>query len=99
MMTRGKRRGRRVVVTAAGAALWARAGPRVMRVDAAPPPGCPSVGRAWDRTGPFAVTTAASGVGHTIFRPAVLGSLGCAQHPVIIWGNGTGGTPAVYGPL
>ncbi|HEY6557692.1 MAG TPA: hypothetical protein VI072_10480 [Polyangiaceae bacterium] len=47
--------------------------------------------------GPFAVTSeAASGADCTIYRPAVLGECG-RKHPVIIWGNGTGGPTPVYG--
>jgi dienelactone hydrolase len=50
----------------------------------------------WDQPGPFAVVSEALDLGHTVFRPADLGG---TQHPVIIWGNGTGAVPAVYAPL
>ena len=61
--------------------------------------GCPSVGTNWAGTGPFAVTSQQSGVGHTIYRPSALGTLGCTTHPVILWGNGTGTTPTTYDAL
>jgi Chlorophyllase enzyme len=60
---------------------------------------CPSVGGNWAGTGPFAVTTQASGAGHTIYRPAQLGSQGCTTHPVVVWGNGTGAAPSNYDAL
>lgn len=50
----------------------------------------------WQQPGPFAVVSEALDAGHTVFRPADLGG---AEHAVIIWGNGTGGTPADYAPL
>lgn len=47
--------------------------------------------------GPFStVNEAASGADCTIYRPATLGQCG-RRHPVIIWGNGTGGPTFVYG--
>ncbi|MGW0521637.1 hypothetical protein [Crossiella sp. NPDC003009] len=49
---------------------------------------CPSVNGNWASSGPFAVTSASNGTGHTIFRPSQLGSLGCARHPVLLWSNG-----------
>ncbi|MGH3712758.1 MAG: hypothetical protein ACRDT4_04760 [Micromonosporaceae bacterium] len=61
--------------------------------------GCPSVNGKWAATGPFTVTTHQSGVGHTIYRPASLGSLGCTTHPVIIWGNGTFGVTSAWDGL
>ncbi|MDQ3403715.1 MAG: acetylxylan esterase [Actinomycetota bacterium] len=61
--------------------------------------GCPSVNGNWAGPGPFAVTKQVSLTGHTIFRPAQLGSLGCAKHPVILWGNGTFATPSFYADL
>lgn len=45
--------------------------------------------------GPYATVTIAEGPECTIFRPAVLGENGL-RHPVVIWGNGTGATPASY---
>ncbi|MBP2478614.1 hypothetical protein JOF53_007486 [Crossiella equi] len=65
----------------------------------AQPSGCPSVGRDWAAPGPFAVTESPSGAGHTVFRPAELGSRGCAKHPVLLWGNGSYATPADYAKL
>jgi len=64
---------------------------------AAAAPGCPSVDRDWAAAGPFGVTTQQSGAGHTIYRPVALGE--CGTHPVLLWGNGTGATPAVYDTL
>ena len=61
--------------------------------------GCPSVGERWADNGPYTVTSYQSGTGATIYRPAQLGTLGCTTHPVIIWGNGTGTTPASYDVL
>jgi hypothetical protein len=90
---------RRALVMVCVAALLVTVGSRAGRAGAATASGCPSVGTAWARPGPFAVTVGSSGAGHTIYRPAALGSQGCARHPVIIWGNGTGGSPAVYGPF
>jgi Chlorophyllase enzyme len=50
--------------------------------------GCASVGTAFDRTGPFSVTTQSTST-HTFYSPSNLGSNGCTTHPVILWGNGT----------
>lgn len=87
---------RKWIVAALGAA--------VLSIGAAPASaatgsGCPSVNGNWAGTGPFAVTTQQSGAGHTIYRPAQLGSLGCTKHPVVLWGNGTGATPSIYDKL
>lgn len=50
--------------------------------------------RSYAEPGPWATTsTAASDC--TIVRPATLG-LGGVTHPVILWGNGTGASPASY---
>lgn len=61
--------------------------------------GCPAVDGDWAGSGPFAVATEAGGPAHTIYRPTDLGSRGCATHPVVIWGNGTGATPKEYDAL
>ena len=45
--------------------------------------------------GPFQTTRAAEGPACTIFRPEPLGEQG-RKHPMIIWGNGTGASVAVY---
>jgi dienelactone hydrolase len=71
----------------------------VMAMPAAAQAACPGVNGNWAGTGPFAVTTQASGQGHTVYRPAQLGTLGCTTHPVIIWGNGTGTAPSMYDGL
>lgn len=47
--------------------------------------------------GSFATTEQALGA-CTVHRPAVLGQNG-VTHPVILWGNGTGAAPGVYGAL
>lgn len=48
----------------------------------------------WSAPGPEEVTEEI-GATHTVFRPADLGPPG-TRHPVVTWGNGTGGIPAVY---
>lgn len=50
----------------------------------------------FEAPGPFETTTGPSPAGCTIHRPT---SLGAADrlHPVILWGNGTGTTPSIYG--
>jgi len=53
-----------------------------------------SVGTAFDRTGPFAVTVNAESA-HTYYAPTTLGA-GGLRHPVILWGNGTFNTPSTY---
>lgn len=60
---------------------------------------CPSVDRDWATPGPFAVTSASNGSGHTIFRPTDLGGLGCGKHPVILWSNGAAATVSDYAAL
>lgn len=50
----------------------------------------------WDQPGPHPVVSEALDGTHTVFRPADLGG---DRHPVIVWGNGTGATPAIYAPL
>lgn len=57
--------------------------------------GCPSVGSNFADEGPFDVRTESDDV-TTFFFPTELGSQGCERHPVIIWGNGTFTTPAIY---
>jgi hypothetical protein len=60
--------------------------------------GCPSVGGNFGGTGPFAVTVQQD-TAHTYYSPTVLGSNGCARHPVILWGNGTLTSPSFYDGL
>lgn len=48
--------------------------------------------------GPYPTTSAPEGPDCTIFRPATLGENGL-RHPVVIWGNGTGATPASYAAI
>jgi len=48
--------------------------------------------------GPFATTAGNEGPDCRVYRPRTLGEDGL-QHPIIIWGNGTGGTPTTYSGL
>ena len=47
------------------------------------------------RSGPFATTSGNEGPSCTIYRPRTLGEAG-RDHPIIIWGNGTGASPSTY---
>jgi dienelactone hydrolase len=58
----------------------------------------PSVGGDFSQPGPFAVTVEPGDATHTIYRPTTLGA-GGLRHPVILWGNGTGGSPLDYDGL
>ena len=50
----------------------------------------------FSKVGPYmAAPSEAGGSTCTVFRPTVLGE-GGVKHPVVIWGNGTGGNPGVY---
>ncbi|MGO1052934.1 poly(ethylene terephthalate) hydrolase family protein [Crossiella sp. CA198] len=49
----------------------------------------------FEAPGPHAVTKTQGGPDHTLYYPGDLGSSG-VQHPVVIWGNGTGATPEQY---
>ncbi len=51
--------------------------------------------RSFEQAGPHAVTVAQGGPDHTLYYPADIASSN-RQHPVLIWGNGTGATPAEY---
>jgi hypothetical protein len=74
-------------------------GPMDVNTDS-PPDTCP-VGNFpavtdFGKVGPFTVAAAEmAGPGCTIIRPATLGENG-VKHPVIAWGNGTGGFVGVY---
>ncbi|HMI83967.1 MAG TPA: hypothetical protein VK550_07720 [Polyangiaceae bacterium] len=65
------------------------------------PPGACPVGNFpavtdFSKVGPFTAAPAeAGGANCTIFRPTTLGENG-VKHPVIAWGNGTGGIVGVY---
>lgn len=48
---------------------------------------------AYAETGPFATTSQSGGFSCTIYRPVNLQG----DHPVILWGNGTGASPSTYG--
>ncbi len=68
-----------------------------------PPPTDPGDGSFppvsdFSRSGPFATTDGNEGPSCTIYRPRTLGEEG-RRHPIILWGNGTGGTPGTYGDL
>jgi len=52
---------------------------------------------SFSAAGPFA-TTSSNQSNCTIFRPTTLGQNG-VTHPVILWGNGTGASPANYSGL
>lgn len=49
-------------------------------------------------SGPFSTTSNNEGPSCTIYRPRTLGAEG-RDHPIIIWGNGTGSSPSTYGSL
>jgi len=57
-------------------------------------PGLPSVGTNFAATGPFQVTVQNASA-HTYYSPTTLGQ-GGIDHPIILWGNGTGTTPTTY---
>lgn len=59
--------------------------------------GFPSVGTNFNSSGPYSVTTM-RGSQHTYWYPANIRSSGL-QHPVILWGNGTGASPTSYDGL
>lgn len=64
----------------------------------AAPAGFPATDGRWAEPGPFPVTVEALDEAHTVYRPTDLGGAGL-PHPVIVWGNGTGVTPAAYDGL
>ncbi|MCC5812170.1 MAG: hypothetical protein JJU06_17570 [Ectothiorhodospiraceae bacterium] len=45
--------------------------------------------------GPYSVTSSNVNLSCRVYRPEDLGA-GSLQHPIIIWGNGTGATPTTY---
>lgn len=49
-------------------------------------------------SGPFSVTNSNVNTNCAVYRPRTLGENGL-KHPVILWGNGTGGSPSTYGRL
>lgn len=53
---------------------------------------------SFDRSGPYATSEQSEGPSCRIYRPATLGQSG-VRHPVILWGNGTGASPATYAAL
>lgn len=57
----------------------------------------PSVSN-YANSGPYSTTSRNEGPSCTIYRPSNLGQNG-VRHPIILWGNGTGGTPSTYGAL
>lgn len=65
-----------------------------------PPPtgdvdsGFPAVA-SFDSSGPFATTSESAGRSCTAYRPRTLGENNL-QHPIIVWGNGTGASPRTY---
>jgi len=62
-------------------------------------PGAPFPGvTSFDRSGPYATTSRSEGPNCRVYRPATLGQ-GGVQHPVLLWGNGTGTGPSAYSGL
>jgi len=59
--------------------------------------GFPSVGTNFAQRGPYQVSTLA-GSQHTYWYPTNIRSTGL-QHPVVLWGNGTGANPQNYSGL
>ncbi|MCP2342122.1 alpha/beta hydrolase family protein [Actinomadura rupiterrae] len=59
--------------------------------------GFPSVNGAWGTAGPYAVSVQTESV-TTFYYPSDIAT-NPLKHPVIIWGNGTGVTPAAYDAL
>ncbi|WP_223651295.1 alpha/beta hydrolase [Halopseudomonas nanhaiensis] len=53
---------------------------------------------SFSASGPFATTSGNEGPSCRVYRPRTLGAEG-RQHPIIIWGNGTGSSPTTYGSL
>lgn len=49
----------------------------------------------FSRSGSFSTTNNNEGPDCTIYRPRTLGEEG-RRHPIILWGNGTGGSPTTY---
>lgn len=85
-----------IVLTIAGLTLVS---PAATRASVAPAP-APAVAvaaspRTWEVPGPYAVTVTPRGSTHTIYHPTNLGA-GGVQHPILIWGNGTGASVAEY---
>ncbi len=79
-----------LLVSVLGAALFA-ATPEEADAQA---PGLPSVGDDFAATGPFQVTVQ-NDTAHTYYSPSTLGQ-GGIDHPIVLWGNGTGTSPSVY---
>ncbi len=51
--------------------------------------------RSYEQPGPHAVTVTQGGPDHTLYYPADIATSN-RQHPVLVWGNGTGATPDQY---
>lgn len=49
----------------------------------------------FSRSGPFSTTSESAGRDCTVYRPRTLGENN-RKHPIIVWGNGTGGAPSTY---
>jgi pimeloyl-ACP methyl ester carboxylesterase len=82
------------VLTVAGLSLLSPAAASAP-VDGAPVGTLAASPRTWEVPGPYAVTVAPRGTTHTLYYPTNLGA-GGVQHPILIWGNGTGATVAEY---
>jgi hypothetical protein len=88
------RRRRRLVHLLLALVLGAGLFAAVPRGADAQSPGLPPVGTNFDATGPFPVTVQQASA-HTYYSPTTLGQ-GGIDHPIILWGNGTGASPSTY---
>ena len=79
-----------LLVSVLGAGLFAA----VPREADAQAPGLPPVGTDFAATGPFQVTVQNDSA-HTYYSPTTLGQ-GGIDHPIVLWGNGTGASPSTY---
>ena len=80
-----------LLVPMLGVGLFAAAAPQ--EADAQTP-GLPPVGTDFAAAGPFQVTVQ-NDAEHTYYSPTALGQ-GGIDHPIVLWGNGTGTSPSVY---
>jgi chlorophyllase-like protein len=87
---------RRRLLVAVVSATALLTGPFVPAGAATPQPEPAKVAGNWAQPGPFPVAVE-QGDTNTYYRPENLADSG--PHPVIVWGNGTGGTPDVYDGL
>lgn len=88
-----------------GIALGLMLSTAALATNPTPPPTDPGTGGGdfpavsdFSRSGPFATTSGNEGPSCTIYRPRTLGEAG-RDHPIILWGNGTGASPSTYSGL